>query len=90
LPEKFLRYMITSMNGLGERVRHLRAHRAQGAIAKAAGVQQALVSQIEKGRVLNPKIDTLCALARGLGVSLAELVDPDNAIERRTGKHDSR
>jgi transcriptional regulator with XRE-family HTH domain len=48
-------------------------------VARAAGLQQALVSQIELGRVVNPKLSTLCALAKGLGVTLAELVDPENA-----------
>lgn len=75
------------MTELGQHARMLRAHRAQGEVARAAGLQQALVSQIERGRVGNPKLGTLRALAVGLGVTLAELVDPENAkapaVDRR-------
>lgn len=78
--------MLRPMDDLAKRVRVLRAHRAQGDIAKAAGLQQALVSQIETGRIVNPKLDTLKSLANGLGVTLAELVDPENAKPRRQVK----
>ena len=74
------------MTMLGKHARLIRAHRAQGEVARAAGLQQALVSQIETGKVLNPKLDTLRALARGLGITLAELVDPENAKAPAVGR----
>lgn len=64
---------------LGENIKRLRGSRRQLDIATAAGVPQGTISQLESGYIVRPRLDTLEALARGLGVSLAELVDPDNA-----------
>lgn len=42
-------------------------------LATASGVAVATVSQLEQGRMANPRLDTLRALAKALGVTLDEL-----------------
>ena len=64
---------------IGLRIRQLRGARRQRELAAALGVSQSHWSQMERGRKPNPSLDTLKGLARVLGVSLAELVDPKNA-----------
>lgn len=64
---------------LGTHIRILRARRKQKAVANAAGIPQAHLSQIELGKITDPKLSTLRAVANGLGITLAELVDPENA-----------
>lgn len=61
---------------IGKRVRQLRGQRYQRQLTKRAGISQALWSQVERGHVRNPKLETLQALARGLDITLAELIDP--------------
>jgi transcriptional regulator with XRE-family HTH domain len=64
---------------LGDRIRLLRGARRQKELAAALDISQAHWSQIERGHKPNPTLDTLRRLASALGVSLAELVDPENA-----------
>jgi transcriptional regulator with XRE-family HTH domain len=67
------------MEHIGQRVRELRGKRHQGEMAAAIGVSQSHWSQIERGKKPNPSLVTLRRIAHALGVSLAELVDPQNA-----------
>ncbi len=66
-------------NLIGLRVQAFRKARGltQEALAEAAGRSVDTLSLIERGRIL-PSIDTLVAVADGLGLSLAELI-PDTA-----------
>lgn len=64
---------------IGRRIKALRGTRAQGAVARAAGMGQAQWSQLERGFRNNPSLATLTSVALGLGIPLAELVDPDHA-----------
>ena len=59
--------------------RHLKALRenagmSQQSLAVTAGLSVSLVSQIERGSRIDPRMSTLTALATALGVSLDELV----------------
>ncbi len=60
------------MQRVAERIRELRAGRglSQRALAEAAGISAAALSQIESGQV-SPSVATLEKLADGLGVSVA-------------------
>jgi len=69
---------------LGLRVRKLRtrAGLSQAALAERAGLSVDAVSRIERGR-RSPHLGTLNALAAGLKVPLAVLVDLDDALGDR-------
>lgn len=60
---------------LGDRLRGLRARQGmtQVQLARASGMSQTAVSEIENGKVPNPQVGTLASLARGLGVGVEEL-----------------
>ncbi|MCH1867580.1 helix-turn-helix domain-containing protein [Nocardioides sp. CFH 31398] len=68
--------MTTTGGPTGARIRAARAERglSLSALAAAAGVGKATLSELEAGR-RNPTLDTLYALAGPLGVPLAALVD---------------
>jgi transcriptional regulator with XRE-family HTH domain len=68
---------------IGQRLRRLREtqHLSLRALAERIGVTASLLSQVETGQV-NPSVDTLFALAEGLGVSVSEFFDGDS---RQTG-----
>jgi transcriptional regulator with XRE-family HTH domain len=61
---------------IGENVRRYRekAGLAQEALARAADMSVGNLSQIERGKVENPRIGTLVALARALGVGPGALI----------------
>jgi transcriptional regulator with XRE-family HTH domain len=69
---------------LGTRIRALRtrAGLSQAALAEQAGLSVDAVSRIERGR-RSPHLGTLAALATGLEVPLAVLVDLDDALGNR-------
>jgi transcriptional regulator with XRE-family HTH domain len=62
---------------VGKRVRRLR--RAAGItlreLASRAGLDLSTVHKLEQGRIDNPRLDTLVALANALGVGVAALVE---------------
>ncbi len=60
---------------IGQRVKQLRsgAGLTQQGLAVAAGLSVSVVSQIEQGTNEDPRLSTLVALARALGVSLDNL-----------------
>lgn len=45
----------------------------QSELAKETGIPQSVISDIESGKTKNPRIDTMEAIARVLGVKLEEL-----------------
>jgi transcriptional regulator with XRE-family HTH domain len=67
------------VNTIGKNVRRLRAaaNLSQVALAKAAGVSQQLISQIENG--VNDSTTELPALARALNVSV-DAIDPEYVV----------
>jgi transcriptional regulator with XRE-family HTH domain len=78
---------------LKERLRELRAAKGltQMELAAAAGLTLSGVTQMEAGKIKNPRLDTLQALARVLGCTLDDLARGDDAPPaapppRRKGK----
>jgi transcriptional regulator with XRE-family HTH domain len=61
---------------IGRRLKVLReiAGMSQQSLAVSAGLSVSLVSQIERRSRVDPRMSTITALARALGVSLDELV----------------
>jgi transcriptional regulator with XRE-family HTH domain len=55
----------------------------QTELARRSGVSQAMISQIEQGR-RSGRLDVYQRIAQGLGVSLAQLFQPENEAPRRT------
>jgi DNA-binding XRE family transcriptional regulator len=53
----------------------LRASLSRRKLAQRTGVSRHLIESLEQGRTANPKLSTLLALAGGLGVRPAELVE---------------
>lgn len=47
---------------------------SQSELARRAGIRQGVLSYIESGRTKHPRIDTLSAIARALGVSVDKLM----------------
>lgn len=60
---------------MGQRLRRIREKRGltKYRLSKLSGVTEAYLSHLEGGAIANPRRDTMLALAKGLGVSLAEL-----------------
>ena len=65
------------MEDLGKRLKSLREQKGMSLreLAKAAHVSPSFIADIESGRS-RPSLETLESLARALGVSPSELVDP--------------
>jgi transcriptional regulator with XRE-family HTH domain len=61
---------------IGQNVKRLRAAAGmtQQDLAVAAGLSTSVVSQIEQGTNADPRMNTLAALAKALGVSVDELM----------------
>jgi transcriptional regulator with XRE-family HTH domain len=68
---------------IGERVRELRvaAGLSQQALSNAAGLSTSVVSQLEQGTNLDPRLSTLLALADAMGVTLDELAGRTPPVE---------
>ena len=62
---------------MGERLRELReaADLTQEGLAHRAGVSSAAIFRIEQGRPSDPKLSTLAALAKALGLTVGRLAD---------------
>ena len=73
---------------IARRLKALRedAGMSQQSLAVSAGLSVSLVSQIERGSRVDPRMSTLAALATALGVSLDELVGRKSAPPRRRPK----
>ncbi len=57
-------------------IKELRIKRgwSQNKLARLAGIRQGVLSYIESGRTKNPRIDTLSAIAKALGVSVETIM----------------
>jgi transcriptional regulator with XRE-family HTH domain len=73
---------------IARRLKALRevAGMSQQSLAVSAGLSVSLVSQIERGSRVDPRMSTLAALATALGVSLDELVGRKSAPPQRRPK----
>jgi transcriptional regulator with XRE-family HTH domain len=80
-------FFMTQSPPVGERLRRLR--RAAGLtlreLASRAGLDLSTVHKLEQGRIDNPRLNTLVALAEALGVTVAALVE-GSAGARAAGK----
>lgn len=63
---------------LGRRIERLaaRRHKHLDEIAAAAGIKLPTLYRITTGRITDPKVSTLCALADALGVPVSRLIAP--------------
>jgi transcriptional regulator with XRE-family HTH domain len=60
-----------------------RAGLTQQELAFGSGLSTSIISQIEQGSTGNPRMSTVKALARALGVSADELIELDQPDEPR-------
>ena len=60
----------------------------QDEVAEKAGLSRAYISRLERGIVPNPKVCDLAAVARALGMTLAELVTPEHTLIETRYSHD--
>jgi XRE family transcriptional regulator of biofilm formation len=70
---------------LGERLKALRlaaGFPTQSALARASGVTQTNISEIERGSVTNPRRETLERLAAAMNVKLQDLLGQEDVAER--------
>ena len=67
---------------MGLKEARLEAGMSQGALAKASGVHQALISQIETGQTKNPRVDYAIALCGALGRTVEEVFGKQDKTER--------
>jgi transcriptional regulator with XRE-family HTH domain len=67
--------MPNTLNDVNRGLKRLRTSRGftQQQLAVAAGLSVAAVAQIERGRNHHPRVDTMLALAKALGVTVDEL-----------------
>jgi transcriptional regulator with XRE-family HTH domain len=70
------------LSPIARRLKELReiAGMSQQSLAVSAGLSVSLVSQIERGSRVDPRVSTIAALATALGVSLDELVGRDGSV----------
>jgi transcriptional regulator with XRE-family HTH domain len=67
--------MLVEAMPIKDRLKRLRkaAEMTQQALASAAGLSISVVVQIESGKIPDPRVSTLRALAKALGVGLLDL-----------------
>lgn len=72
--------MLEVLMPIKDRLKELRkaAGMSQQALAVAAGLSVSAVVQLEAGRVPDPRIGTMKALGRALGVPLMELIGDED------------
>jgi transcriptional regulator with XRE-family HTH domain len=80
--------MLDVLMPLKDRLKRLRtaADLTQQDLAMKAGLSISAVVQIESGKIPNPRMDTLRALAKALGVSLDELAGEEEQPKRKRKK----
>jgi transcriptional regulator with XRE-family HTH domain len=78
-------YMQTAelLMPLKDRLRELRtdAKMTQQTLAMKAGLSVSVVAHIESGRIPDPRLSTLRALAKAMGVGIAELLEDEDEGE---------
>lgn len=47
---------------------------SQQELSRRSGVKQPVISDIESGKIINPQINTVAALAEALGVNLDDII----------------
>lgn len=52
---------------------------SQNQLAKLSGVPQSVICDIESGKTKYPRIDTVAAIAKALGVTIGELIEAKKA-----------
>lgn len=76
-----------AVNAFGRRLRGWREEQGLTLrhVSEASGISIAYLSDLERGKLINPTLDTLTALARALGVSLNKLLglEPTEAVDDR-------
>jgi transcriptional regulator with XRE-family HTH domain len=80
--------MTEPISGLGERIRQRRrdAGLSQQGLAVAAGLSISVIAQLEQGQRDDPRVSTLAAIARALGVRLDVLAGIEPAAQKKRGK----
>lgn len=75
--------MQAEMTDIGSRLRSLRESKklTQQQLATAAGLSLSVLSRIEYGGTPDPRISTLRALAKALGVSLDDLAGEEDSCD---------
>jgi transcriptional regulator with XRE-family HTH domain len=71
-------------NEFGQRLRGWRTERGVTLrdVSEASGISIAYLSDLERGKLVNPTLDTLTSLASALNVSLNELLGLEEEFER--------
>src|SRR5207253_2909275 len=82
---------VASEVDVGERLRGIRVARRQTLreVAERAGLSESFLSQVERGRA-SASIASLRRIADGLGVSMADLFQPDALAQPRVLRRDER
>ena len=81
--------MLLDVTALGGRIAQLRSLRGMslGALADAAdGMAKSYLAKLEKGEVENPGLKTLSSIARALGVTVADLLQPAESNRGTVGE----
>ena len=52
---------------------------SQNKLAKLSGVPQSVICDIESGKTKYPRVDTIAAIAKALGVSIGDLIEVKKA-----------
>ena len=52
---------------------------SQNRLAKLSGVSQSVINDIEKGKTKAPRVDTMAAIAKVLGVTVDDLISEKRA-----------
>lgn len=73
---------------IGKNLKLLRqsADLTQTDLARKSGVDQSMISKIERGEFENPTIDTLRGLAKALGCGIVDLLPEEDKLGLRTRK----
>lgn len=83
--------MDPGTDALAAAIRELRAERgiSQAVLAERAGKNRNYLASLERGERENPTWGVLCAVARGLGVPLSQLIVRAEEIARRDGMREA-
>ena len=73
------------MEDLGQRIRTIRKNRgiSQSEVEKITGIKREYLSKIENSELKNPTYGTIQKICRGIDISVAELLDPEEFRKTR-------